>query len=315
MYKLGVVGVGNMGKNHVRVIHRLYEEGYPVKLKAIMDVKEEYVKIYSKKYGCVGYTDFDKFSSLDLDGVVIATPTHIHDSTSIPLIENGVDLLIEKPLAHNSEAANRILEKAIENGVEILVGHIERFNPSVRKLKELLEVGYGGNIISMSARRVGPGMNYRVKKIGVTLDLAIHDIDIFHFLSGKEISEMEIYSGSMTPPYEYEDYSFVTVKLGDIIGSVETNWLTPYKLRKLYVTGDRGVFELDYIEQRLIYAGNGGDTPIEIDVDKEEPLYLEHIHFLNILMRRERPEVDVNYAYNLIKKIEESRKTHIILKI
>ena len=314
MLRIGIVGIGNMGKNHARVLSQLSSEGYPVRLDAIMDIDKEKVSYYSNKYGCYGTTQIDQMLKRGLDGVIISTPTHLHLKTSIPFIENGIDLLIEKPLAHNSNSAFEIVSKSRRYGVKILVGHIERFNPAVKKLKQIISSGDVGEVLTLSARRVGPGGLYRerfVKKVGVTLDLAIHDIDVFQYVVDRRISSLRIFSGSLVKPYEYEDYSFTLVDFNKLIGMAEANWLSPYKLRKLYLTGTEGVIEIDYITQDMKFYKEMGSQPVNIEFMKIEPLYNELIHFINILLDREEPQIDVYTAYKLIDMIEKGKVLHV----
>ncbi len=309
VYKVGVVGVGNMGKNHLRVLKQLEKEYKDVLVTAIHDVREEVVNKYSNMYGCKGYTNFTGFLEEDLDGVVVSVPTHLHKKVSIPLIERGFNLLVEKPLASNKLDAKEIYEKARENNVKILVGHIERFNPAVIKMKELIKDGDIGMILTISARRVGPGglsSNFK-KMVGVTMDLAIHDLDIFRYVLDREIDKIKIFSGSMTEPFKYEDFSFSIAFLGKVLGLAEANWLSPYKLRKLYVTGTEGVYELDYISQTLMRSREMGEEPRKVYIDKVEPLYNELKHFLNVLRGLEEPLIDAKDAYTLISLIEENK--------
>ncbi len=314
MIRVGVVGIGNMGKNHLRVLKQLEKETGKVRLEAIMDIRLDVVEKYSRMYGCRGYTDLNEFiEKEDLDGAVVSVPTHLHREVSIPLIERGINLLIEKPMAKNSVDARKIFDLSSRYNVKILVGQIERFNPAVRKMKTLINDGYIGKVLTISAKRVGPGgldKNSFDKRIGVTMDLAIHDLDIFQYILDKEIEKILIYSGSLIQPYEYDDYSFSLAYIDKVIGMAEANWLTPYKLRKLYVTGTEGVFELDYISQTLLYSREMGRDPVEIRVDKVEPLYNELKHFIKVLEGSEEPMVSAGDAYRLITLIEVGRQEH-----
>lgn len=319
MISVGVVGVGNMGRNHLRVLKKLEWESGEVRVEAIMDVRRDIVDRYSNMYGCRGYIDIEKFiRSEDLDGVVVSVPTHLHREVATYLIEGGINLLIEKPMAKDSVDARYIFELSRRYNVKILVGHIERFNPAVRTMKNLVKNGEVGRVITVSSRRVGPGgidIEGFDKRIGVTMDLAIHDLDIFQFLLDRYIDRIVIYSGSMLKPYEYEDYSFTIAYINKVIGLSEANWLSPYKLRKLYLTGTEGVYELDYISQKLLYSREMGSEPNEIPVNKVEPLYNELKHFINVLKDVETPEVGAEDAYRLITLIETGIKNHITNKI
>ena len=175
MLRVGVVGTGAMGQNHVRIYHEM--EG--VELAGIADVDEQRVNSLAKQYEIEGFTDYRQLFDHDLDAVSIVVPTKLHRQVVFEALEAGLDVLVEKPIADTIENANAMIAKAKEVNRNLMVGHIERFNPAVMRLKEIIESGILGKIVSISTRRVGP-YNPRIRDVGVILDIGVHDICLLY---------------------------------------------------------------------------------------------------------------------------------------
>jgi UDP-N-acetylglucosamine 3-dehydrogenase len=281
MVKVGVVGVGSMGQYHAR----LYSE-LDCELVGVADINFERAKEIGVKYGTNYYKDYRVL--LDkVDAVSVAVPTLSHGKVALDFIRRGIHCLIEKPIASNLEEAKEMIEEAKKNRVKLMVGHIERFNPAVIKLKELVEKGALGKLLILSIRRVGP-VNPRVKETGVILDFATHDIDIARYMVGKEPLNVFAKFGSIKN--ERDDHAVVILDFGETTAVIEANWLTPHKVRSLVATGTHGIAYLDYIEQNLeIYDAEWKKIP---EIKKEEPLRLELKHFLDCVKNDKKPLVD-----------------------
>jgi UDP-N-acetylglucosamine 3-dehydrogenase len=132
MIRTGVVGVGEMGQNHVRV----YNEMEDTDLVGIADVNERRVREIANQHKTKAFTDYKDLLKEDLDAISIAVPTILHKKVAIDFIGGGVNCLIEKPIASNLEDAKEIIREAEKNNVKLAIGHIERFNPAVTKLKD-----------------------------------------------------------------------------------------------------------------------------------------------------------------------------------
>ena len=137
------------------------------------------VKEISKQYGISGYTDHRKLLDQGLDVVSIAVSTTLHTPIGLETIDKGVNLFIEKPIADTLENAKKLTDAANDAGVKLMVGHIEGFNPTVIKLKQIIESGIVGKMVSISTRRVGP-YNPRIRDVGVILDIGVHDINVVY---------------------------------------------------------------------------------------------------------------------------------------
>ncbi|WP_456394792.1 UDP-N-acetylglucosamine 3-dehydrogenase [Thermococcus sp.] len=288
MLRVGVVGVGNMGYHHARVYSELAREG-KVELVGIADANFERAKEVAKRFGAIPYADYRELAKEELDAVSIAVPTSLHRQVALEFIGKGTSVLVEKPIADTVENARVIIEASREEGVTLMIGHIERFNPAVLKLKEVIEGGILGEIVTMNAKRVGP-MVVRIADVGVIIDLAVHDIDVMGFLAGSRVREVYAKARNVKHPANVDDYALIMLTFeNEISGVVETNRLTPHKTRTLNVVGTSGIAYLDYINQSLTIYDE--QWVKEAKIQKKEPLRNELEHFIECVEGRKRPLV------------------------
>lgn len=252
MTRVAVIGVGSMGKNHVRVFLEMPE----VELVAIVDKNEEATKRVSQIYRVPAYSDYCEMVERERpEAVTIAVPTQFHYTVAMDLLEAGCHVLIEKPIATSVDEAQKMISTAEQLGRMLMVGHIERFNPAILELKRRLDAGELGQVFQIHTRRLGPFPS-RIQDVGVVMDLATHDLDILRFLTGSEAKRVyaEIKNILQTP---HEDLFVGVVTLADgTVGLLEINWVTPAKIRELYVTGQRGMFRVNFITQDLYFFEN-----------------------------------------------------------
>ncbi|MEM0231852.1 MAG: Gfo/Idh/MocA family oxidoreductase [Candidatus Methanomethylicaceae archaeon] len=277
--RIGVVGLGNMGRNHVRIFSNIKE----CNLTAISDINAEIAKNIGNQYGVESFTDY-KLMINKIDAVSIAVPTSLHYEIASFFIKNGIHCFIEKPITKTIEEAKELIKLAEKYGVKLMVGHIERFNPAVIKMKEIIDKEMLGKILVINARRVGP---FPPKNIdtGIIIDLAIHDIDILRYVYGKE--PLKVYSKYGSIKSNYEDYAVILLDFDEGVGCIETNWFTPHKIRTIVVTGTEGILFLDYIEQSIVIYNS--QWKIEPKINKEEPLKLELEHFIKCIKENKEP--------------------------
>jgi predicted dehydrogenase len=187
-------------------------------------------------------------------------------------IESGAHVLVEKPIASTIDEGIEMAHKAEAASVNLMVGHIERFNPALSELKERLLAGEIGNILQVQARRVGP-FQPRVRDVGVVHDLATHDIDIIRLLLEREPTQ--IYARTRRGlKTEYEDTLLGILSFDDdVIALLDVNWLSPTKVRQLTVFGEHGTFIADYLTQDL-HLQRAESAEI-IEVRRREPLEAE----------------------------------------
>jgi UDP-N-acetylglucosamine 3-dehydrogenase len=313
MIRVAVIGLGNMGKHHARN----YSTIDNVKLVAVCDLNLELAEKTARKFSCKCYNNYNEMLSLEeIDAVSIVVPTNLHKKVALECINRNIDILIEKPIASNIIDAENIILAAKEKNVLLQIGHIERFNPAVQKLKEIILQGRLGEVTSIIARRVG-AVPVQVRDTNVIIDLAVHDIDIINYLHGSTPDKIMSNIGKAMIE-EREDYAEIFLKYGKKSGFIQVNWITPLKIRNLTVTGSKGYAELDYVSQELlIYESNYtkemvdeyGDYVIkygipdktQVGVEKAEPLYLELSSFINCVQTRSQPLVDGEKGLQALK--------------
>ena len=282
MVKVGVVGLGVMGQHHARVYSQLTCE-----LVGVVDADIHKAREVGERHGVPYYSDHRELLS-KVDAVSIVVPTSLHRTVAMDFLSEGVDCLVEKPVASRLEDAEQMQKMAEATHAKLAVGHIERFNPAVTRLKEIIDEGILGEIMIISTRRVGPFAR-RIRDVGIIVDSASHDIDVARYLVGKEPITTFARSGRLMHDTQ-EDHAVIVLDFGSNMASIEVNWFTPHKVRSLVATGSMGIAYLDYIEQRLTvhHWGNEWHVPIR----KTEPLKLELEHFLKCAENDERPLVD-----------------------
>ena len=288
--RVAVIGAGNMGRHHVRNYAAIPE----AQLVAVVDLNPA-TKELASQHGAKHYTDYLEMLDVEHpDAVSVVLPTTMHAPVGLEILKRGIHLMLEKPIASSVADANSLIKVAREQGVVFTVGHIERYNPVVRKLRELIENGALGRITSIVSKRVG-GFPAVEPKTDVVLDLAVHDIDIMSFLLDRYPDA--IYShGSRTVHSSEIDAAEVLLDYGDASGFVQANWTTPVKVRTISVTGSAGYVEGNYVTQELIYYEQqkpdmSADFRVDvarvatakkqvIPVDFREPLEVELTSFL-----------------------------------
>lgn len=202
------------------------------------------------------YPDVASVRDVDFDVAIVATPTATHRDVVLELLAMKKHVLVEKPLASSFAQAREILDAAKTAGVKVAVGHVERFNPVVRKLREVIKGGWLGDPIHFSFTRVGGYPETILAGNNVLLDLAVHDIDIFRSLVGQVRVEAAMAHSSFRPGVLDTSEIFLEAAAGPT-ASIHANWVTPTKIRTVRVTGTRGVVFADYILQSLeLHGGN-----------------------------------------------------------
>ena len=278
---------------------------------AVSDVSERALKKIEKKYGAKGYTDYcELLSNPEIEVVSVCVPTTFHHAVVMEAIKHKKHVLVEKPIAFTLSEAEEMIAAAKEAGVTLATGHVERFNPAVQKAKELIDDGVIGDIVSAFAKRVGP-LPPRIKDVGVSIDLAIHDLDIMNYLFEEEITQVYGTMNSSFDDSEFEDHAEIMVSFdNESTGIIEVNWLTPYKRRELELTGTAGIISVDYIQQSIEVYGKFAQ---DIEIKHEEPLKGELKSFLNAVVEEKEPEItgeDGLKALKMVIAANRSSKEH-----
>jgi predicted dehydrogenase len=291
--RAAVIGLGMMGAHHARVLNELRG----IDLVGVADPVPEAVANATSGRTARGYANGAELLAAERpDLVVVAVPTSLHLPSTIEALSAGAHVLVEKPIAAERADAEQMIAAAEAADRLLTVGHIERFNPAIRELSRRLDAGELGRVFQIRAARLGP-FPARVRDVGVVVDLAPHDIDVMRFLLRSEPVRMYAETEQRIHT-DHEDLFTGLIKFeSGAIGLLEINWLTPTKVRRLTVTGERGMYEADYLTQDLtLYANPDRELVAEGEmirrsVIRREPLAVELAEFATAIRTGGPPPV------------------------
>lgn len=245
---VAVIGVGQMGARHVSVLDRMER----VRVVAVAD--PDATARRRALGGSPGIREFDDWRLLletcgqDLDAVCVAVPSAMHAEVAVAAFASGMHVLVEKPIAATVEDGERMRAAAVAAGRKLMVGHVERFNPAVGKVRELVREGRIGRVYRVHATRVGP-FPARIKDTGVAIDLASHDIDAMQHVLGRGLEQVYAEGGSFLHE-RHEDLVTCLLRFqGGAFGLLDANWLSPEKQRELVLLGEGGMIRASYLTQ------------------------------------------------------------------
>jgi predicted dehydrogenase len=248
-----LVGLGMMGSHHARVLADLDA----AELVGVADLDAGAVQRVVRGRTLHGYADYrEAIAAEQPDAVVVAVPTRWHGEVASYALEHGAHVLVEKPIADSIVEGEALRDLAARLGRLLSVGHVERFNPALVELKRRLAAGEAGQVFHLHARRLGPFVQ-RIQDVGVTVDLGTHDLDVMRHLMGATPERLHSEVARRLHS-AHEDLVVALLRFpGGVIGQLEASWLTPTKVRELTVTGERGMFLLNYLTQDLYFYANG----------------------------------------------------------
>ncbi|HEV2081725.1 MAG TPA: Gfo/Idh/MocA family oxidoreductase [Brevundimonas sp.] len=284
--KVGVAGAGVMGRNHARVLSDIRD----FRLTHVFDADAVTAEGVAGVYEAVGVDTVEAFAGAGLDAAVIATPNRTHGDVGVALLEGGVHVLVEKPIAATVADAQRLIDAARANDRVLMVGQVERFNPAVEAVKRAVA---DEQIISIQITRVGP-FPPRMGEVGVVIDLAVHDIDIIRHLTDSEI--VEVQPQLARTKADREDTALLQFRLADgTIAHITTNWVTPYKTRTLQVATPNKFVVADLMTRQVTeYFGqqpDGSYSTRGVMSWPNEPLKKELEAFAHAIRTGETPAV------------------------
>jgi len=285
MIKVGVIGVGVMGRNHARV----YSELQDVELIGVADSNKEQATAVAREFKTKAFTSHKELLEQDLDAVTIAVPTSMHKGIAVDVANAGVDMLIEKPIAESIDSANEIISKCESNDVILMIGHIERFNPIIPIIKKSIK---DSEVVSISITRLGP-LPPRIKDVGVIVDLAVHDIDLIRFITESDFKKIySLYSKAFSI---YEDTAIISFEMeNNILANIITSWLIPFKIREINIATKEKFIKGCLINQKVTEFSkyvDGSYIVKELNVPYGEPLKIELQLFLDSVGKRLKPAV------------------------
>lgn len=315
MLKIGVIGAyGFMGKNHARNLRALEESDGNVRLVALADVNPKAEELKSV-YGFTPWRDYSlMLRKEELDAVVVAVPTAQHCQAVFDALNSGLHVLVEKPIAFSVDEAGKMVHLANRLGRTLMVGHIEWFNPVVRRLVKMIEDGDLGQVLMIEAKRLNPFPTGRDTAVGIAIDLAIHDIynvlQILRLVGSPFHGEVLAVGGSSPlTSTKFEDHVTMLLPANGVVTEVTASWLHPFKVRQTTVVGTKGTAVADLISREIVYypIGKGYDAHDlaaamynlnfaerqipEVPDRTVEPLRLELQEFISAILQGRAPEV------------------------
>lgn len=270
--KIAVVGTGGWGKNHVRVLNDLGV------LTAVCDSDENRIRSLSKKYGVNSYSRLDDLleNESSLDACLVCTPTKTHFPIAREIIKHKINVFVEKPLSFSSVECEELTSLSKQYGVILTSGYIERFNPAVQDLKQIIDETTYGELLMMEFHRENR-MPLHIKDVGIIYDTSVHDIDTALFIFNSKPTVVFARSGKK---FHYSE-DFATIMLGfpnQKVAIIASNWITPKKVRRFTAVCSEGIITGDFITQE-IKIDDEYKTTIPRRIFRE-PLTLELENFL-----------------------------------
>lgn len=279
--RVGVVGVGHIGKNHAR----LYADLDSAEFSAIYDTDTAKAAQLAVEFGVVAAVSLDDFARR-VDAASVATPTSSHFQVARPLLEGGKHLLIEKPIAENPQDASRLAEIAAGRALVLQVGHVERFNPVLSALEARLT-----HPRFIEAHRLSPYPN-RSTEIGVVLDLMIHDLEIILHLVRSPVQTIDAVGVPVLS--RGEDIANARLRFENgCVANITSSRISPERMRKIRVFQEDAYLSLDYQNQTgEIYrrCATGIDRE-EVEIEREEPLKQQLAAFIECASTGRAPKV------------------------
>jgi predicted dehydrogenase len=302
--RVAVIGAGSFGRHHARAIRDLDTAG----LAGIVDIDFEKAQQAAREYDSQPFRCLEEVTGI-IDAAIVATPTVSHEQVASHLLEAGIDVLVEKPIADSSAAGERLAELAKSRGRILQAGHLERFNPAVLALEKILTIPLFFEIHRLSV------FTPRSLDIDVVLDLMIHDLDIV--LSFTRELPADICAGGISVLSPRVDIANVRLSFANgCIANLTASRVSTEKIRKLRLFQPGEYISLDYQRQEAVrvfvrknepnqpgefVSQNAGLAPIGFErqigfetlpVEHAEPLRLELESFFAAVRSRSQPRVD-----------------------
>ena len=301
--KVGVVGVGAMGRNHARI----FSELDCVDFIGVFDANQETAEAVTSEFGG------EMFQSLDnlvgkVDAVSVSTPTVTHREIGTRFLEAGKHVLVEKPIADSVDDARALIDLAQQKGCVLQVGHIERFNPVMSQLEARLD-----SPKFIESHRLSP-FPKRSLDIGAVLDLMIHDLEIILHLVNSPLEKIDAVGIPVLT--RREDIANARLRFENgCVANITVSRISPERMRKIRVFQGDAYLSLDYQDQSgWIYRKDGmAIAREEVEVEKDEPLKCELLSFIECAVRGEQPKVSgqqgaaaLDVALEITRLIEEA---------
>lgn len=318
--RIGVVGCGHWGPNHVRVFSQFRDSQVVACADTEVRRREAIREIWP---GIRPFSDHLRmFREVEMDAVVIATPTQTHFSLVRDALLAGKHVLCEKPLTVVAREAEELVALARKRGLVLMTGHVFLFNSGIVRLRELVRDGAPGKIHYLRALRTNLGPVRR--DVNCIYDLATHDISIFNFLLESRPESVSAVGGRFLQK-GIEDVAFVSLRYpGNVLAHIQVSWLDPKKLREIVVVGDKKMVIWDDLAAAgpITIYDKGVDRPQDYPdfgqfqllmregditiprLNLEEPLKVQNRFFLKCIREGRLPMNDGPFAVDVVRALE-----------
>ena len=320
--KIGVVGAGAWGRNHVRTVAGLAEG----ELAAVCDTDPKVRERFARQYpGALVTGDVAALLAV-VDAVIVASPAATHAAVALQALEAGKPVLVEKPFALNVRDAEAVAKRGAQKSLPVLAGHLLVYHPAVERLREMVQTGELGRVFYLYGLRVNLG---QVRKDENALwSFGPHDVSVALYLLDEEPVRVAAHGKSYLQP-AIEDVVFLTMEFeSGVIAHVQMSWLDPHKERKLTVVGAKKMVVFDDMEPRekLRIYDKGVDRPPEYRsfgeslairegdifiprIPAVEPLAAELAHFVRAAQGREAPRASAADGVRVVRVLEAASRS------
>jgi len=325
MKKIGVIGCGHWGPNHIRTFSHLDN----CKVLMAADLNSQRLKAVKKLFPHIETTnDYkDILQNSGIDAVIVATPTSTHYKIVKECLSHDKDVLCEKPLTTLSEESEELMKLAKERGRILMAGYVFLFNSGIQELRKYIKEGSLGGVYYIHSKRTNLGPIR--EDVNAVYDLASHDVSIFSYLLDLEPKDV-MAKGQAFLQAKIEDIAFITLSYPKkILGSIYVSWLDPQKVRQITVVGDKKMIVWDDLDNfgpikiynkgvvKEPYYDDFGQFQLQVrdheiiipKIKLEEPLKKQNQYFLESLESRKNPLSDAAGAFQIVKVLEAIQKS------
>jgi predicted dehydrogenase len=299
--KVGIIGVGYLGTQHARILSYLEE----AELIGVADIDFKKAMVIGNRHGVKYYQKFENMLD-EIDAGIVATPTSEHFSIAMQLLKKKKSVLVEKPITETVEQAEELVKAASKDGLILHIGHLERFNPAVEAIENLISEPK-----FIEVQRLG-SFSARSLDIDVVLDLMIHDLDIIMALIKDEVKVIR--SSGIHVLSDKIDIATARLEFASgCIATLTASRVHQGKVRKLRIFEPTSYYSIDYIDQEVkVFPLNGRQTDIKtLKIKKEEPLKIELQNFFRCVRDGRQRKVTgeeglraLKLAYNVLNEAE-----------
>lgn len=313
--RIAVLGCGYWGSNHIRTLKGLGA------LHAVSDVNLARAEGFASEQECLAIAPDDLFGREDVDAIVMALPPQFHAEFAIRAVENGKDVLVEKPIALTVPDAERSVQTAKDNRRVFMVGHVLRFHPAFEKLKALVDEGELGEIRYIHSHRLGLGKFHTEND--ALWDLAPHDLSMILALTGTEPLEVRGEGAALLD--HLSDFAHLHMRFPNNLRShLFASRLNPYRERRLTVVGEKAMAVFDDVEpwerklavyHHAVWQDSGQwafttNEPTYVGIEQGMPLTRELQHFIQCIETRAEPRTDGEEAIRVLRILTAGTVAH-----